>query len=45
MIRQMEWIKGIALRIDNENHELARKKESLKKVFDATFDDNMSAKQ
>ena len=45
VLKQMEWIKGISLRIDNENQELTRKKHKLKENYEKTFLDNNCLKE
>ena len=45
VLKQMDWIKGISLRIDNENQELKKKKDALKENYDRCFLDNNEMKK
>lgn len=45
VLKQMDWIKGISLRIDNENQELNKKKNALKENYERCFLDNNEMKK
>lgn len=41
VMKQMEWIRGIAIRIDNQNKDLSKKRAILKQNYEGLFHENI----